>query len=298
MVVDDGRTPGPRPVALITGASTGIGAACAVALARKGWTVAAGVREASGTTAPDEPHVHPIELDVTVAADITTLDDRLTAVTGDRGLAALVNNAGIVVAGPVECVSPTRLREQLEVNVVGAVAVTQAVLPALRRGGGRIVNISSISGRVALPLLGPYAASKFALEALSDALRVELRDDAIPVTLIEPGSIATPIWEKSLRAARADQAGWSPAQRDRYGRKMRAALDRIESERGRGLDPACVARVVIDALTARRAPARRRVGVDARGLRMLDAILPVRLRDALLAAAGRRISGPGNPGDA
>jgi len=189
---------------LVTGASTGIGEACALGMARLGYRVFAGVRnEADGKRLVEqaEGDLSPVMLDVTdqemISEALSSVGDALDGVP----LKGLVNNAGIVVGGPLETVPLDALRKQLEVNVVGQIAVTQAFLPLLRRGEGRIVNMSSISGGIASPYLGPYCASKFALEALSDSLRMELRHSSVKVSLVEPVSVATPIWDKSLAAA-------------------------------------------------------------------------------------------------
>ena len=185
---------------LITGASSGIGEACALRLAADGWKVLAGVRQvsdgdrlrqAAGKT------LLPILLDVTVPASIAAAQK----VVGDRALDGLVQSAGIVVAGPLESVPLAALRRQLEVNVTGVVAVAQAFLPNVRTARGRVVHIGAVSGRIAYPFLGPYAASKFALAALTDALRMELRPWGIHVALVEPGAIRTSIWDKFQRAA-------------------------------------------------------------------------------------------------
>jgi NAD(P)-dependent dehydrogenase (short-subunit alcohol dehydrogenase family) len=189
---------------LVTGSSTGIGEACALELDRLGYRVFAGVRsEADGQKLKQQAgrRLTPIMLDVT---DREMISDALKSIAeklDGAPLVGLVNNAGIVVFGPLEALPLDALREQFEVNVVGQIAVTQACLPMLRAAKGRIVNMSSISGAVASPYLGPYCASKFALEALSDSLRLELRNSGVSVSLIEPVSVATPIWEKSLAKA-------------------------------------------------------------------------------------------------
>src|SRR5689334_6739039 len=174
---------------LVTGASTGIGRATALELARRGATVYAGVRDPA---AVDGLGLTPVELDVTDAEQVAALSTRLERLDG------LVNNAGIAVTGPLEHLPLDEVRRQLEVNALGQLAVTQACLPALRAARGRIVNMSSISGRVAFPMFGPYAASKFALEAFSDSLRRELRGSGVDVVVIEPGGVTTPIWERGL----------------------------------------------------------------------------------------------------
>ncbi|MGD0655440.1 MAG: SDR family oxidoreductase [Thermoguttaceae bacterium] len=192
------------PAVLITGASTGIGKACALELDRRRFRVFAGVRtEEAGERLKKaaSSQLTPLMIDVTDAASISAATSQIKDQTGDCGLAGLVNNAGISVSGPLEIVPIAELRRQLEVNVIGYVAVMQAVLPLLRIAKGRIVNMGSISGALASPYLGPYCASKFAMEAITDALRIELRTWGIQVSIIEPGPIATPIWEKSFAAA-------------------------------------------------------------------------------------------------
>jgi NAD(P)-dependent dehydrogenase (short-subunit alcohol dehydrogenase family) len=191
------------PAVLITGSSSGIGAACALGLDQRGFRVFAGVRsEAAGQRLRQQasPRLMPVMLDVTAAASIAAAAATLGDALGGRGLAGLVNNAGVAVCGPLETIPLEELRRQLEVNCIGPLAMTQAMLPLLRAARGRIVNVSSANGALSPPYMGPYAASKFALEALSDALRLELRKTGIRVCLVEPGVIATPIWEKSIDA--------------------------------------------------------------------------------------------------
>ncbi|MDP6444310.1 MAG: SDR family NAD(P)-dependent oxidoreductase, partial [Pirellulaceae bacterium] len=192
------------PAVLITGTSTGIGEACAVALHERGMRVFAGVRRLEdGERLVDATSngVTPIMLDVTDAAAIANAASTIRDATGDAGLAGLVNNAGVTVAFPLEFLPVEELRRQLEINTIGPAAVTQSMLPLLRLPPGRVVNVSSVSGLIAAPYIGAYAASKHALEALSDSLRVEVRNFGISVSLIEPADIKTPIWEKSRAAA-------------------------------------------------------------------------------------------------
>ena len=163
---------------VVTGASTGIGAACALDCAGRGMTVFAGVRDpgaGEALAAKGGPLLIPIILDVTDEPSIARSVETVQRVIGDGGLGGLVNNAGIAIGSPLEVIALSQLRKQLEVNVIGQIAVTQAFLPLLRRARGRIVNMGSIAGRGTIPLLGPYSASKFALEALTDALRMELQ---------------------------------------------------------------------------------------------------------------------------
>jgi NAD(P)-dependent dehydrogenase (short-subunit alcohol dehydrogenase family) len=222
-----------------------------------------------------------VKLDVTDAASI----EAAAAEVGDS-VFGLVNNAGIAVSGPLEFVPVDMLRRQLEVNLIGQVAVTQAFLPALRRARGRIVNMSSIGGRVAVPLGGPYAASKFALEAVSDSLRRELRDHGVEVVLIEPGGVKTPIWEKGGREADT-MLQQAPAEiEELYGELiagLRREANKIATERG--LPPSEVATVVGRALTARRPRTRYLVGRDAKLRAKVAWLLPDRAFDALIARA-------------
>ena len=249
--------------ALVTGASSGIGQACAVRLASSGWRVLAGVRRTGEAPAGTEE----VLLDVTDPEQIGAATERVEELSG------LVNNAGIAVAAPLEFLPPDDLRRQLEVNVIGQVAVTQAFLPALRRARGRIVIVGSIAGRSALPFLGAYAASNHALEAVADSLRVELRPFGIAVSIVQPGSIKTPIWTRE----RPDPSEEAMAL---YGERI-AAFRRIALKRGAaGAPPEAVAEVVEEALTAERPHTRYLVGRDAK-LRAGFERLPDRLRDRI-----------------
>ena len=188
---------------VITGTSTGIGEATAIRLADEGFSVFAGVRQLADGEALRKQTSHeviPLIIDITDGAAIASAVEAVTKAVGDAGLAGLVNNAGIVKPGPIEFQPLADFRRQLEVNLVGHVAVTQAFLPLIRRGHGRIVNVGSIGGRLVLPLHGAYSASKFGMEAISDALRIELRQWSIPVSLVDPGASATAIFGKTLAA--------------------------------------------------------------------------------------------------
>jgi NAD(P)-dependent dehydrogenase (short-subunit alcohol dehydrogenase family) len=273
------------PLALITGASTGIGRATALRLSANGWTVLAGVRDpAAGEqlVADMRPgasgRLLPLSLDVTDAEQVAAARARVdeeaaSAGSSSRGgLDALVNNAGIGVGGPLELVAADDLRRQFDVNVFAQVAVTQALLPALRRAGGRIVFLSSIGGRVAMAFTAPYAASKHAIEAFGDALRVELRSSGVRVALVEPGSVATPIWDKGR--ADAERVVIPPELQDAYG-KIPAAMDKVlEDTARRGVPPEDVAATIERALTAPRMKARYIVGRDARAMLIARRLLP------------------------
>ncbi|MEA2459535.1 MAG: hypothetical protein QOC95_2507, partial [Thermoleophilaceae bacterium] len=186
------------PSVLVTGAARGIGRATALRLAAAGWDVVAGVRrdeDGQALSAAGEGRIVSVPLDITDADQLASLSDALPG-----SLDAVVNNAGIVVGGPIEGVPLDDLRHQLEVNVVGQVAVTQAVMPRLRASRGRVVFVSSLSGRVSTPMSGPYNASKFALEGLADALRMEVKPWGVRVVLVEPAQTDTDIWRDAESA--------------------------------------------------------------------------------------------------
>lgn len=270
---------------VITGASTGIGAACARYLDARGFRVFAGVRnQADGDAlqAQSSSRLTPVRIDVTDRDSISAAADTIQAVVGEAGLAGLVNNAGIAVGGPLEVLPLDELRRQLEVNVIGQVAVTQAFLPMLRKGRGRIVNMGSIAGRTTMPFLGPYSMSKFALEAMTTALRLELDTWGIEVSIVEPGAIATPIWEKSGKAGDALRKTVQHEALPLYSEHL-ACLRRVvaEAER-RAISADAVAKAVEHALTARRPKTHYLVGSDAKFRALLAALLPQRVQDAML----------------
>jgi NAD(P)-dependent dehydrogenase (short-subunit alcohol dehydrogenase family) len=273
----------PSGTVLVTGASTGIGEATVLYLRELGFDPIAAVRKDEDAERLEGQGVRTTRIDVTDADQIAAARDAL----GDEPLAGLVNNAGIAVAAPLEFLPIDRLRQQLEINLVGQVAVTQAFLPALRRARGRIVNVSSIGGRVGLPLVGAYAASKFGLEGLSDSLRRELRGQGVDVILIEPGGVKTPIWKKGEKLADEMIDGEMPPEADQlYGRRierLRAETAKIEQERG--IEPREVAEVIGTALTARRPRPRYLVGRDAKIRGPMAKILPDRAMDRLIGRA-------------
>jgi NAD(P)-dependent dehydrogenase (short-subunit alcohol dehydrogenase family) len=270
---------------VVTGASTGIGAACALHLDCLGFSVFAGVRrtvDAEALRQRSSARLETIVIDVTDAISIDAARKVVDDAVGADGLAGLVNNAGIAVAGPLEFLPLNDLRQQFEVNVIGQIAVTQAFLPLIRRARGRIVNMGSIGGRWATPFVGAYSASKFALEALTDALRVELSHSGIEVSIIEPGNISTPIWQKSKAVAAATEAAFPKAATAIYGRELAAVHRFAERAAGRGMSPDAVARAVAHALTATRPKTRYLVGRDAKARALLAKVLPDRTRDALV----------------
>ena len=266
------------PTVLLSGASTGIGRASAERLGRAGWRVLAGARSDADLAALAElPGTEPVRLDVTSDADVAAAADTV----GER-LDALINNAGIAVTGPIEGLPLSAWRDQLEVNLLGQVRVTQALLPAVIAARGRIVNMSSIGGRMALPLFGPYNASKYALEAMNDTLRRELRGLGVEVVAIEPGAIATPIWNKGISEAERQLAELGDAPRRRYERLIAAVRKAAERSAVEGLDPDEVAKVVERALTAGRPRTRYVIGREARIQAVMARALPDRAVDALV----------------
>lgn len=290
MVQSDERRPGERAV-VVTGASSGIGKAIALELAERGFVVFAGVRtpedeealESHPMTGPGR--VWPVMLDVTDQAQLCRVTETVEAEPYD--LAGVVSNAGIAVAAPLEFVPLEDLRQQLEVNVVGAVATIQSFMPQVRRSGGRIVMVGAISGLVSSRLLGAYAASKFALEAISDALRRELADWQIPVSLVEPGRIATPIWSKSLADANDRIARMPPEALRYYQGLMDEVLDGAKEVESTGTPPVAVAKAVHRALTDRRPRTRYFVGTDAHTVNVLRRLLSDPLMDWLIRTTRR-----------
>ncbi len=245
----------------------------------------AGVRkpdDGDALVAAGGERVVPILLDVTDAAQIARATERVGEIA-PSGLDALVNNAGIGYGGPLELTPIDGLRDQFEVNVLGPVALTQAMLPALRRARGRVVFVSSVGGRVAMAFTAPYAASKHAIEAIGDALRVELRSSNVQVALIEPGSVATPIWDKS----RAQGEGLSvPVElTEQYGHVSAAMNKVLEDTERRGISPERVAETIEQALTARRMKARYLIGRDAKAMLLVKRLLPDHVFDRVARRA-------------
>jgi NAD(P)-dependent dehydrogenase (short-subunit alcohol dehydrogenase family) len=270
------------PAVLLTGASRGIGRATTLRLARAGWTVYATVRSAADgeelTAEAAGAAVHPLQLEVTSDEQIAALDAALPA-----RLDGIVNNAGIVVSGPLETLSAADLREQFDVNVVGAVALTNLVLPRLRASHGRIVFVSSLSGVISTPMTGAYNASKFAVEAIADAWRLELRPWGVKVVLVEPAMTDTDLWRKAPETLEAEAAEMSAEHRELYAKHldgMRKTVPRMQ-KMAKPVDT--VAATIEKALTATRPRARYPVGADVRVQAALSGVTPDRVKDAAFA---------------
>jgi NAD(P)-dependent dehydrogenase (short-subunit alcohol dehydrogenase family) len=273
------------PSVLVTGAGRGIGKSIVEHLAARGWDVIAGVRnerDADTVTSLSPQRVSSVILDVTDAGHIAALQESLP-----ERLDAIVNNAGVVVSGPIEALSPDQWRKQLEINVIGQLAVTQAALPRLRESRGRIVFISSVNGKLSMPLIGAYCASKFALEAAADALRMELRPWHIGVAIVEPGQTDTDLWRTADDMVEKTEAALTPEQRGLYTRQIAGMKKMIPLSQRLAVPAEKVSAVVEEALTARRPRARYVVGVGPKLQVALTTNLPTRMRDLLV----RKISG-------
>ncbi len=262
----------------MTGTSSGIGKATVERLARDGWRVFAGSRD--GSTAGD---AIPLTLDVTDADQVRAAVEAIESQAGGV-LHGVVHNAGIPIGGALEEVEPEQLRRIFEVNVIAPVLLTQALLPMLRRDRGRIVIVGSLGGRVAFPFAGPYHATKYALEALADSLRLELRPQGVGVALVEPGTIQTPIWSKAEEQVEAQRRGLSGESRELYDERLAAFQERLRSADSNGEDPSKVADKIADALEGD--GTRYPVGRGAGTLSKLRPLLPDGLFDR---AVGTRL---------
>jgi NAD(P)-dependent dehydrogenase (short-subunit alcohol dehydrogenase family) len=274
---------------VVTGASTGIGAATAAEMANRGFHVLAGVRRDADADAIRGPGVEPVLLDITKADHVAALVDRIDGDPRGRTVRALVNNAGIGVNVPVETYALDAWRHLFEVNLFGHVAATQALLPALIRNKGRVVNVSSVGGKVAMATYGPYAGTKFALEAVSDALRREVAALGVGVVVVEPGAVRTEMPGRAIAAAQELAADMTRAQRQRYGPLVRAitAQTAAHTKSGAGVPAEVAAAVIAKAITVRRPRARYTVGRDAALITRMVRVLPDRTLDRAIALALR-----------
>ena len=272
------------PSVLITGTARGIGRAAALRLADHGWDVWAGVRRTADAGELEAAHpgrITAVELDITSPEHLAGLDAVLP-----QQLDGVVNNAGIVVGGPTEALPIEELRRQLEVNVVGQLAVTQAVLPRLRRSRGRVVFVSSLSGRVATPLMGAYNASKFALEGMADALRLEVAPWGIQVAVVEPAQTDTDLWRQADEVLTSETATLSSEHRELYGRHIEGFRRSIPRSQRVAAPVDGVAATIERALTERRPRARYVVGRSAQAQLLMARLTPTRVLDAMLRKAG------------
>ena len=293
MAIDGNGSAAAGGGVVITGASSGIGRECALYLDRRGFRVFAGVRKAADGEAlarAASARLTPLILDVTDARSVTESAATVKLALGNAPLVGIVNNAGIGIGGVVEYLAPSELRRQMEVNLIGPLAVIQAFMPMLRASRGRIVNISSVGGKVATPFVGPYCASKFALEALSDSMRAELKPWGIHVSIVEPGAVKTAMFEKARSAVEDALGSLPPEGLQYYGKEVELMRGLIASQELVAVNAEAVAKVVEHALIAPRPRTRYLVGRDAKLMAFFHWLLPDRAFDGLLSMAMRHLA--------
>jgi NAD(P)-dependent dehydrogenase (short-subunit alcohol dehydrogenase family) len=268
---------------LITGASSGIGKAAVLLLVQKGHLVFAGVRtqKAMEEIGQLSTNVHPIHIDVTNRESILSAKSRIEQTIPEKTLHGLVNNAAIAISAPMEFVPIDEVQKQMDVNVTGLIAITQAFLPMLRNGNGRIVNVGSLSGLLTTPFLGPYCASKYAVEAITDAMRMELHSSGIKVSLIEPGSIKTPMWRNSLSMAESIEKKMLPGH-ESYRKAVNSFREVAIKTGDAGIAPEKVALKIAHALLSSSPKTRYLVGSDAFIYSVFKKILPDKAFDYLI----------------
>ena len=267
---------------LITGASSGIGRTCALMLDQAGYQVFAGVRTfqaLEGLSSLASGRLCPVILDITDAIQIRSACQTIGLRLEGKGLVALINNAGITLPGSMEFLSLDGFRKEIEVNVIGHLAVTQAFLPWIREAKGRIINVGSALGKFVMPLTGAYAASKFALEAMTDALRRELLPSGIYVSLIAPGSVESAIWDKIDAEVAQMEAGLTQEANERYGQTGESIANLWKKAHRRAIPPEAVANVVLKILESSRPQPRYPIGLDARFLSIVGRFVPDSLVD-------------------
>jgi len=293
-----GRGLPPRGAVVVTGASSGLGRECALELENRGFQVLAGVRRSEDgeklLTESQHGRLGYAIIDITDDASVRASAELVAHRYG--GLRGLVNNAGICVPGPLECISRDQFREQLDVNVVGHLAMIRAHLPMLRRSHGRIVNVTSGLGKAAVPFLGAYSAAQFAKEALSDALRRELGPSGVRVSVVAPGAILTPIWTKVSQAGERALGDVPPPVAGLYRSALQAFLEgNAQQAMASRTTPEDFARTVFRALTDARPRARYWAGADARRMARLARLLPDPLLDRRFRAITASVGAPGRP---
>lgn len=273
---------GRRGSVFVTGASSGIGLATTRGLRARGFHVFATVLNDSELERfRDEPpdEVTPLVVDTTRGEHIAGAAELVAERVGQRGLAGLVSNAGAAVGGALEHLPLGTFRHQIELNLIGHVAVTQALLGQIRRGRGRVVFVGSPSGTLVLPFLASYSAPKAGLKAVAESLRLELAPSGIPVSLIEPGRTATAIWDQSRDDTLESLRDYPEEGRDRYAAQIAAQIRLTYGSARSAPGPDKVARAVVHALTAHRPRPRYYVGLDCKLLSLAAHLVPTRARD-------------------
>ncbi|MCB0211463.1 MAG: SDR family oxidoreductase [Anaerolineae bacterium] len=273
-----------RNAVVVTGASSGIGRACALELDKAGYEVFATVRkeeDAEALRQAASEYLTPIFMDVTNETSIAVAVNIVTEAVGETGLVGLVNNAGVGVPGPIEYITADGLRRQFEINVFGQVRVTQAFLPLIRQAQGRIINIGSVGGKITMPFGGALCASKHAMEAITDALRLELYPWGVHVVLVAPASIATPAVDRLLHDSEDTIRQLPPTGRQRYEQSFRNFVKTAVAREKKGSPPEVVAQTVLKALTVETPKTRYSVGAHAGVLTVMPQILPTRWLDKI-----------------
>ena len=271
-----------QEMVVVTGTSSGIGRATAEQLAAEGFHVLAGVRRQEDADKIKQKNIEPVILDITAIDTLRTLAERVEQDPLGRPLRAVVNNAGIAVNAPLEMVPLDELRRQIEVSVIGQVAVIQALTPALLKSGGRVVNIGSVGGKISMPGFGIYSAAKYAMEAINDSLRREMSSFGLKVIMITPGGVSTSLSEKGVTTANRLSKLMTPDQHIRHDRLFDAVKAQAESWATSGIPPKKVAEVVSRAIHASNPRTRYTAGRDSALLTRLVRILPDKLLDRML----------------
>lgn len=280
----------PSELAIVTGSSSGIGLATARRLAADGFHVLAGVRSAADAEKVAAEHVEPVILDVTDDGHISALVDRVGNDRQRRPLRALVNNAGIAVNAPIEVLTLEDWRRQFDVSVFGQIALTRALLPVLLDSRGRILNITSVGGRIAMANYGAYSAAKFAMEAVSDSLRREVQDFGVDVIKITPGAVSTRLTESGLATSARIVDTMTPDQHQRYDQLTRAFVAQAEAFARDGATPEHAAEVVSRAVSARRPKTRYTIGRDGAMFTGMSRIASDRFLDGVLKSQNKRLA--------
>lgn len=252
---------------VVTGASTGIGRATALYLDGKGYRVFAGVRKQKDAKSLEEAgseQLTPVTIDVTKPASIKSAREKVQRAVGKAGIVGLVNNAGVANAGPIEHLPVKDFETVIDTNLTGQYRVTQQFLPLVRRGEGTILFITSIGGRVASPFFSAYNASKFGLEGMADSLRREIKPWNMDVVVIEPGSIATEIWERGANEFDRAEKELGPEAKRLYGKQLAAMREVMTDTADRGIDPDAVAKTIEKAIRSSNPKARYLIGRDAK----------------------------------
>ena len=272
----------------ISGASSGIGLATAQLLDKQGWRVFAAALptdDFSPLVNSTSDRLITLPLDITNADEISKAVEEISALVGNDGLQAIINNAGIQIVGALETLSVDALRQQFEVNVFGHFQVIQAMLPLLRQSKGRIINISSLMGKVAMPILGAYSMSKHALEGMSDVLRLELAPFGIDVVVIEFGAINTPMTNSMKMLLNNQCNNLTSEEQANYQGLYDGMAETLEAQAKSATSPEKVADVILDALTREKPKPRYAISPAVNGLMMMRKFAPDEVGDSILKRA-------------